>query len=446
MSSLCKNPVFVLGVFRSGTSLLFSLLNQHPEIGLMYECNVWDFPRPLHPIRFRRDWLRRQEFFNQALSRHRLTFGGSLRGLEDVKSPDDLYRTYAAGRGASVWGEKSPLYARRLRDLARQYPGASFVLIWRDPAEIYRSILAAGRTSPFFRRRGMLARVVACHEAMIRDVRRLKRQGASLCEVEYDDLVENPGIICRIICGFLHLEFDPRMASLEGADFSSVFNEKHHDHLRRGVIIRQKVTDPLLNGTEKRVLHRFHNRWLELRHDRYDQAPLPSALELFRYRLTGSFFLGWDQLVRVLYEFLPLSWLCSYRRLKRIFSLGEGRPVPQVSLRQQLAAGYKTILGSYALIALIAELHIKHPHLMMLPLYLIPGGMLTRKINRRWGAVATIIAAATAPVVQALHDPSYDSIPLLFWNWLMRLFTLWIIVILFERVSGAAGETEKATA
>jgi len=32
-----KNPVFVVGVFRSGTSLLYSLLNQHPEIGLMYE-------------------------------------------------------------------------------------------------------------------------------------------------------------------------------------------------------------------------------------------------------------------------------------------------------------------------------------------------------------------------------------------------------------------------
>ena len=166
--------------------------------------------------RFRGDWLRRQEFFNQALSRHRLVFAGRLQGLEDVKSLDDLYRTFAAGRGASVWGEKSPLYAVRLRDLARKYPGASFILIWRDPVKstaasfkraVPRRSSAAG---------GMLARVVAYHESMIRDVYRLKRQGVNFCEVEYNDLVENTGTACRILCDFLKLEFDPRMTSLQG--------------------------------------------------------------------------------------------------------------------------------------------------------------------------------------------------------------------------------------
>jgi hypothetical protein len=40
----CSNPVFVVGVFRSGTSLLYALLNQHPRVALMYECDVWNFP------------------------------------------------------------------------------------------------------------------------------------------------------------------------------------------------------------------------------------------------------------------------------------------------------------------------------------------------------------------------------------------------------------------
>jgi hypothetical protein len=30
-------PLFVLGMWRSGTSLLYALLNQHPQIALMYE-------------------------------------------------------------------------------------------------------------------------------------------------------------------------------------------------------------------------------------------------------------------------------------------------------------------------------------------------------------------------------------------------------------------------
>src|SRR6185436_2176919 len=104
------NPIFLVGVFRSGTSLLYSLLNQHPEISLMYETDIWDFPRPFSNFRFRGNWLERQEFYNRALSRHRLTFGGQLRGLEDVRTPADLYQVFSKGKQAVLWGEKSPVY------------------------------------------------------------------------------------------------------------------------------------------------------------------------------------------------------------------------------------------------------------------------------------------------------------------------------------------------
>jgi hypothetical protein len=95
------------------------------------------------------------------------------------------------------------------------------------------------------------------------------------------------------------------------------------------------------------------------------------------------------------------------------------------------------------LIALIGGLHAKHPHLVTLPLYLIPCGMLTLKLGRDWGAVATATAAALGPVLEMLHNPSYGSVPLLFWNWLMRLFTLWVILFLFDRAYERFGEDEK---
>jgi hypothetical protein len=33
-------PVFVVGVWRSGTTLLYSLLNQHPDLRLFYESDL----------------------------------------------------------------------------------------------------------------------------------------------------------------------------------------------------------------------------------------------------------------------------------------------------------------------------------------------------------------------------------------------------------------------
>ena len=102
------NPVFVVGIVRSGTSLLYSLLNQHPEIALMFECSVWDFPEALAFVRFRHDWLARQEFFNRALSRHRLVYGGSLRGLENVRTPEELLSLYDAD--PNRWRETVLMY------------------------------------------------------------------------------------------------------------------------------------------------------------------------------------------------------------------------------------------------------------------------------------------------------------------------------------------------
>src|SRR5882724_5243141 len=149
------NPVFVVGIFRSGTSLLYALMNQHPQIALMYECNAWDFPEVFSKKRFKGDWLERQEFYNKALSRHRLIFGNRMSGLENVRTPEELYRTYGEGKQAAFVGEKSPAYCPRLRQLARRYPDASFILLWRDPVEIYRSLLHAGRKVSFFHRIGI---------------------------------------------------------------------------------------------------------------------------------------------------------------------------------------------------------------------------------------------------------------------------------------------------
>src|SRR6202142_3155941 len=172
VSPRLSNPVFLVGIYRSGTSLLYALLNQHPQMALMYECDVWDFPEAFSGMRFKRDWLQRQEFYNQALSRHRLIFGGSLRGLENTRSPEDLYRTFGEVKNGVLWGEKSPFYCARLQQLAHRYPGCSFVLLWRDPVEIYRSVLRTARQEPFFRRRGVLSRLIHYQEQIIRQAAR----------------------------------------------------------------------------------------------------------------------------------------------------------------------------------------------------------------------------------------------------------------------------------
>ncbi len=135
----------------------------------MYECDAWDFPERLSRFRFRGDWRTRLEFYNQSLSRHRLVFGENLQGLENIRTPGDLYRVFAESKDAQFFGEKSPFYCARLRQLAKNHPGCHFILIWRDPLEIYQSIEDVARESRFFRRPGTLNRLLFYQEKMMQE-------------------------------------------------------------------------------------------------------------------------------------------------------------------------------------------------------------------------------------------------------------------------------------
>ena len=235
-------PVFVIGVFRSGTSLLCSILNQNPKIALMYECDVWNFPRPLLKHRFARNWAERIEFYNQALSRHRLVTEGDLAGLEKIRTSLDLYSAFGATKGAKVCGEKSPFYCDRLVQLHQTYPNGIFIFVWRNPVEVYRSVLKAGKTSRFFGKPGMLSRMIYHQEQAISQAGLIEKKGARIFRVDYANLVDQTEKTCRDLCAFLGVPFDAQMLHLNTADLSAIYKAPHHAYLRRGIIERQKYS------------------------------------------------------------------------------------------------------------------------------------------------------------------------------------------------------------
>ena len=143
------NPrlLFIVGIWRSGTSLIHALINQHPQVALMYEAEpleLWPKHSSLFP---KRNWQQRLEFYNETFTRHHLDpkkFASVAPGPEAALA---LYRAYARDRNAIVMGEKAPSYHTRLPELAKMFPDAQFLIIWRDPIECCRSAAWAVRPS-----------------------------------------------------------------------------------------------------------------------------------------------------------------------------------------------------------------------------------------------------------------------------------------------------------
>ena len=243
----------------------------------MYECDVWDFPEILSGLRFRGDWRTRLEFYSRSFSRHRLILGDNLRTLENVRTPENLYRAYAENKNAVVFGEKSPFYCNRLCQLAKNHPGCSFILIWRDPAEIHRSVEEAGSRSRFFSRPGMLDRLIFYQEQMIHEAARLKYAGHRVHHITYADLVDRTEESCRRICQFLNIEFDEKMLDLEGADLSAVHQSPPHEYLRRRKIERRKTSNHGAPSRAIQKLQRFNNRWNRLAYELLGRPQNPQS-------------------------------------------------------------------------------------------------------------------------------------------------------------------------
>src|SRR5438477_10606067 len=123
-STPASQPLFVVGMWRSGTSLLYTLLNKHSQISLMYEG---DLPvlSPLFVVpRKKENWLTRWDFWNSAVSRHRIDVARIPDGIGDLRTAmEAVYRQYA---GDSIWGCKSPNYFDSMTRVAEVFPSARF--------------------------------------------------------------------------------------------------------------------------------------------------------------------------------------------------------------------------------------------------------------------------------------------------------------------------------
>ncbi|HTB83323.1 MAG TPA: sulfotransferase [Candidatus Sulfotelmatobacter sp.] len=438
---LSKDPVFVVGVFRSGTSLLCSILNQNPQIALMFECDVWNFPRSLLDIRFRQSWAERIEFYNQALSRHKIVSRDDFSALKDIREPRDLYHAFGALKGAAVVGEKSPFYCDRLVELHQRYPQAAFIYVWRNPAEVYRSVLKAGRTSRFFGKPGMLSRMIYHQEQAIRQMSAIEKSGARIFRVDYAGIVDQTEKTCRDISAFLGVTYDERMLQLNQADLSAIYKAPHHAFLRRGIIERQKYELELVPPATVDKLERYRHRWEGLQSawikpQNGTIGAKPGAIEFAYHNSAGRLFTLYDSLVRAGFEFLPLVWLRLYRLMKNwVINPPTGSVDEKTSMIQDFKRHWQTILAAVGLLGLVAFIHLHaNPHLMFLPFYMMPCALVALVVNTRWATLFVIVSSILPQIIQYDGDSDYRSKAVFAWNLFFRFILVEIIILTLGRI------------
>lgn len=223
--------LFVVGCPRSGTNLLRTMLDRHPELALAFDTHF--IPRvielvngpddpPLTPAlvegvigyhRFRR--LDLPEAVARRAAAQACTYGQFVSAL---------YAEYGKLRGKPMVGEKTPDYVLSLPRLHALFPWARFVHLIRDGRDVALSALqwATGRKGPARSELWQEQPVAVCALWWEHQVGTGRRDAGELPaghyhEVRYEDVVVRPEATLEGVTAFLKLPFAAEMLAPEPA-------------------------------------------------------------------------------------------------------------------------------------------------------------------------------------------------------------------------------------
>ncbi len=204
---------FVVGVGRSGTTLLRLMLDAHPRLAMPPETGfipglIAAAKEPgatpesaLAAVTGHRKWGDFPMSEDELLER--------WRGLDRVRPRGVVrafYELYAEHQGKPRWGDKTPGYTMYMGRISRTLPEARFVHVIRD-----------GRAVALSRMRTLALRPVEISKVANRwqkRVRKARAKGAELdhyLEIRYESLVREPESTLRHVCEFIELDWDPAL-------------------------------------------------------------------------------------------------------------------------------------------------------------------------------------------------------------------------------------------
>jgi hypothetical protein len=209
-----KDQIFVVGVNGSGTTMLADALGKHPELYMLpRETRVLPYlaerypDSALHSLSARRalaDTLGHSRAFWFCNDKHPFVISdeilSKLSNFSGIVSA--MYEHFAVLENKQRWGDKTPMYLQHLSLLARLFPDARFIHIYRDGRDSAQSFHRRWKQSPI--------RSIYRWKKVIAEGR---KQGLQLgnnryFEVSYEKLTADPENWMRRICAFSNLDFD----------------------------------------------------------------------------------------------------------------------------------------------------------------------------------------------------------------------------------------------
>jgi len=204
--------VFIVGVGRSGTSLLQSMLNAHSKICFIPETHFLrkyvfksfvivdekNIDSIIEKLNNDDDYLRTKIPAEEIVK----------IGMQYVDIYEALLDVYLKRKGKEIIGDKDPRNIDFLPQLNTLYPEGKVIHMIRDPRDVVLSRTKAdwSKGRPFYLHAYMYITQMSRGRRFGKE-----KYGRNYIEIFYEDLISNPVKVLNELCNFLDVNFEEKM-------------------------------------------------------------------------------------------------------------------------------------------------------------------------------------------------------------------------------------------
>jgi hypothetical protein len=281
-----RDPFFIVGMPRAGTTLLARMVDCHPAFAVFPEATMFrllDYFGCSEHITTTwqyRLWL---NFLYAGFARYddpaawclaQLAleipdYQGTTRALIDT-----LAEYYCHEKAAQLWSEKTPVHALHLPELYQLYPNAKLVCLMRDPRDVLTSHVTRWNKEQASNR-FVFDRAASLKNYLYQLRNKNPFPASSQVWLRYEDLTQAPEPELRRLCTFLGVDYNAAMLEFHQHSIMPETLRVHHPRLEQPLTTsRQGRYKQMFSDTQQQLLAQFFRDDLEA--FKYD---LPETLD-----------------------------------------------------------------------------------------------------------------------------------------------------------------------
>ena len=251
-------PVFITGIYRSGTTLISRILNNHRDLNITYDS--------VHFMRFSfdnfnpiDDEVNYRNLIDEVKERIKSRLELNLdteKVINEIKNCEKIdysqiyhilmFNLLLKDSSAKIWGEKTNICWRKIPDFLDMFPEGKIIMMIRDPRDVlisYKNMT----TEPGLR---YFDSIFASLDSL-QSIKKFQEKYSSnnFCFIKYEDLVNMQEKTIQELCDFLGIEFDSVMLD------SSQFKDKVGKTWKAN-----SSFDETIEGISNKTIGRWNNR------------------------------------------------------------------------------------------------------------------------------------------------------------------------------------------